>query len=388
LFLDEVEDALSYSVYNQVFEMRRRGEDVVSLAVGEPSFDTPKEIVNAARKSMERGDTHYSPSHGIPELRSAIAAKVGRRNGIAAVPGNTIFLPTKMAVFASIAATAGDGSEILIPDPGYFYHDPSVLAGAKPRWYRLGKDFTLDMDEIRRATTPSTKALLLNTPANPTGKVAGKSELQDLYGFCRKKGIHIISDEAYEDLTYGKEHFSVGSLEEKPDVVVSLFSLSKSFAMTGWRAGYAVASPKLVGAINRYIENTVSCFPAFIQHASLYALEFGEEYTAKFRAELEKRKQLIEGELSDVPGIKFHKAEGAFYSFPSYGLPMKSGAFCERLLKEKKLALLPGSIFGPSGEGHVRIVFSESRETITVGMERLRAFMSELAKEKPVQRAR
>lgn len=387
MLLDELEDSLSYRIYNEVFELKQKGEDVISLAIGETSFDTPKEIVRVALGSMERGETHYTASFGIPEVREAITDKVRRRNGIKAEVENTIFLTTKLSVFLSIAATAGDGSDVLIPDPGYFYHDPSLLAGARPVWYRLAPDFALDLEEIKKTATAVTKAIVLNTPSNPTGRVADRRSLEELYRFCRERRIRIISDEAYEDLTYGKEHFSVGSLEEKPDIVVSLFSLSKSYAMTGWRAGYATAAPSIIGLMNRYVENTLSCFPAFIQVASAFALRNGGKFPGMFRDELAKRKRIIEEELDRIPGLEYRKVDGAFYSFPSYGSTMDSNSFCRQLLGEQKLALLPGSLFGPSGEGRVRITFSEPPEKIVAGMARLRTFVREHRNAKMVQRA-
>lgn len=358
--------------------MAAGGAKVYPLAIGEPSFATPREIVDEAVKAMRSGNTRYVSSYGIPEVRKAISEKVRKHNAIEAEVVNTIFIPTKLGVYAALlAVTEGEG-EVLIPDPGYFYSQPTVLAGAMPIRYRLARDYSLDLEGIRMKTTRRTRAIVINTPSNPTGKVLRREELEALFEFCRKRGIVVISDESYEDLVYDGEHVSVGSFEHRPSTVISLFSLSKSYAMTGWRAGYAVAGERYVRLMNKFVEHSISCFPPFIQHASAYALRRGRAHMERFQRELRARRALINGMMEKMPRLSFTSAEGAFYAYPKYDARLGSQEFSRMLLESKGVAVLPGSVFGPSGEKHLRISFSAPRATIKGGMERLGDFLEKL----------
>jgi aspartate aminotransferase len=376
--LREIGDSVSYSIFGRISELASKRKKVYPLAIGEPSFPTPKAIVAKAYESMQRGHTHYVSSYGIPEVREAIRDKVRKKNGIHADIPNTMFISTKLAVYASIVASTDGRGQVLIPDPGYFYSQPIELAGASPVWYRLADDYSLDLGEIRRKMTRETKAIIVNTPSNPTGKMLRKGELKELLGLCDERGVKIISDESYEDLVYEREHLSIGSLEAEPSSVVSLFSLSKSFAMTGWRAGYAVAGKDVIALMNKFIEHTLSCFPPFIQSASAYALRRGGASTSRFRDELRRRRALMEGMMRRMPRLRFASAEGAFYAFPEFDAKVSSLDFSRRLLESKGVAVLPGSIFGPAGEKHLRISFAAPRETIEGGMRLLGEFLEGL----------
>lgn len=377
MFLDRVKDLLAYETFNLVAQKRARGETVHSLAIGEPSFDTPAEIVRVAHQAMKRGETHYGPSYGTDEVRSAVAEKVRKRNRIKADIENTIFVTTKFAVYASLCSVARAGYEALVPDPGYYYSEPVILSGGRPVPYRLSKDFDLDLAEVRRKLTPRTRAIVINTPSNPCGKVLKKDLLQDLLALCQERSIRIISDESYADLVYEGRHVSVGSLESSPQTVMTLFSLSKSFAMTGWRAGYMTASVPLIKLVNRLMENTMTCFPQFIETASAYALRNCHDRTLEFRAELKRRRALIEKLMDDIPQLTYQKAEGAFYSFPKYRGKTPSRKLTKALIERYDVALLPGSIFGSQGEGHLRLSFAAAPETITSAMEGLSAYLRE-----------
>ena len=234
MFLSSIEGSPSLEVVNLVLQKRAKGENVISLAIGDPESNTPREIEDAAFSSMTSGQVHYVPAFGTPGVRRAIRDKVWRRNGINAEIDETIFITTKLAVYTALFAVSEMGYEALIPDPGYFYSEPVILSGGNPVRYKLNQDFSLDLEEIKRKTTPKTKAILVNSPSNPTGRVLTNNELKELYYFCSERGIYVLSDDAYEDLTYdGISHFAIGSLETKPDKVISIFSLSKSYAMTG-----------------------------------------------------------------------------------------------------------------------------------------------------------
>ncbi|MGH9917796.1 MAG: pyridoxal phosphate-dependent aminotransferase, partial [Nitrososphaerales archaeon] len=238
MLLDEIPDSPAFEIFNLASKKQAAGEKVLSLAICEPSFDTPLPIANAAYESMKSGGGHYSSSWGSKDLREAIVEKVRRKNRVNASLENVIFITTKLAIYASLLSLASKTFEVLVPDPGYYYSEPVALSGGKPVRYRLTSDFYLDLDEIESKITPKTAAIVVNTPSNPAGKVFDRKDLRALLDLCLERGIKVVSDEAYEDLVYEKEHVSLGSMEASPNAVVSLFSLSKSFAMTGWRAGY------------------------------------------------------------------------------------------------------------------------------------------------------
>ena len=374
MFLDKVPDSPAFEIFNLAASKQARGEKVYSLAIGEPSFDTPQPIIEAAYQSMKNGGGHYTSSWGTKDIRDAIVEKVTRKNGLGASLENVIFLTTKLSIYAALMAVSKAGYEALVPDPGYYYSEPVLLSGGTPVRYRLADDFNLDFDEIESRITQNTRALIVNTPSNPAGKVIDKEQLRRLLDLCTERGIKLISDEAYEDIIYEKEHVSVGSMEEKPATVVSLFSLSKSFAMTGWRAGYMVADGETIVKVNRLLETAVTCFPPFILAASAYALRNCESYTADFREELRNRRTLLDEGLRKIPALEPQKVEGAFYGFPKYRVAAGSRDLARRLLTDMNVALLPGVIFGPSGEGRLRISFGSAPEVITEATKRLREF--------------
>lgn len=377
VFLDDVKESASLEMVNLVLEMRTKGKPVTSLAPGDPSFNTPKEIVEVAYKSMLEGGTHYVYSYGTVDVREAAVRKVARKNKIKAGLENTIFITAKTGVFAAFASIATVGYEALIPDPGYFYSEPIILTGGKPVRYKLSKSFNLDLDEIKRKTTAKTRAIMINTPSNPTATVFGRSELKELYEFCSGKGIYIISDEAYEDLVYTKEHVSIGSLERRPELVLSLYTFSKSYSMPGWRAGYVVGPEERVARMNKLLEHTVTCYPPFIMHASAYALEKGDKFIEQFKKEYVKRRSLINDRMSEIAALVPTEIEGSFYAFPSYRMRMKSRELSLRLLKEQNVAVLPGTAFGPAGEKHLRLCFAATEETIDRAMDGMKVFFGQ-----------
>lgn len=375
--LRRIRDSPAFEIFNLAAKKRAAGEKVYSLAIGEPSFDTPAPIVDAAYESMKHGGGHYTSSWGSDELREAIVWKVRRKNRIRAGLENAIFITAKLSIYAALLSLAEPGYEALVPDPGYYYSEPVVLSGGRPVRYRLTEGFDLDLREILSKVTPKTRAIVVNTPSNPAGKVFARGDLEALLDACVTRGIRVISDEAYEDIVYEKRHHSLGSMEKSPESVISLFSLSKSFAMTGWRAGYMVADEETILRVNRFLETAVTCFPPFVQAASAYAIRNCEKYTAEFREELRRRRGLLEEGLSRVPALESHRVEGAFYGFPRYRAKGRSVALAKRLLSEQNVAVLPGAIFGPSGEGHIRLSFGSSPETIVEGTRRLRAFFED-----------
>jgi aspartate/methionine/tyrosine aminotransferase len=377
MFLDDVKESASLEMVNLVLEMRAKGMPVTSLAPGDPSFNTPKEIVEVAHKSMLEGGTHYVYSYGTKDVREAAVRKVSRKNKINASIENAIFITAKTGVFAAFAAIATRGYEALIPDPGYFYSEPIVLTGGKPVRYRLTRSFSLDLDEIKKKTTPRTKAIMINTPSNPTGTVYDGSELKELYEFCQSRGIYVISDEAYEDLVYTKEHVSIGSFERRPERVLSLYTFSKSYSMPGWRAGYVVGPADRIARMNKLIEHTITCYPPFIMHASAYALDKGDVFIEKFKKEYVKRRKLLNDRMTEIPSLIPGEIEGSFYGFPKYRHKLKSRELSRKLLASKNVAVLPGTAFGAAGEKHLRLSFASTEETIDKAMDGMKAFFAQ-----------
>lgn len=377
--LYDLEHSSSLEVIGKVMKKVSTGEAVYSLAIGEPVFDTPPKIIEAAMDGMGKGMTHYVSSFGIPEVRSAIVRKVGRKNRINCGEENTMFMSGKMAIYAIyMALDTGNGDEVLVPDPGYFYTEPAVLAGIKAVPYCLKDDYSLDLGEIESKITPKTRAVVINTPSNPTGRVYPESDLRKLLEICRSHGIRLVSDEAYEDLTYGTEHVSAGSLEESPDTVISIFTLSKSYAMTGWRAGYIIAEEGIIRGLGRYMDQAVTCFPPFVQHASAYALDNMDAEVEEFRKDFRKKRDFVMKKLSEIPGMKANPVEGAFYIFPEYGTHMPSKEVAAKLIDEHNVAVIPGEAFGSRGEGHIRISYSGSMESLEIAMDRMKTFFSSL----------
>lgn len=355
MFISELEGSPSLEVVNTVLQKLARGEKVTSLAIGEPIFKTPKEIIEVAYKSMNEGETHYTSSYGIKDVRDAIVEKVNRKNNIKATLENTVFITAKQSIYAAMMAIAGRRPKILIPDPGYFYTEPALLAGLTPVRYPLRSDLSFSISNVTSMLDDKTAAVMINSPGNPTGRILDKKDLKELYEACKSKGIKIISDEAYEDLVYEKEHFSIGSLEDHPDLVITIFSLSKSYSMTGWRAGYTIAHRDVITNIARVIEHTYTCSPPFIQKASAYALRSGDRFISEFREDFRKKKIHVEKRLSEIGKLKTYPIEGAFYAFPSYEVKMKSEDLAKGLLDKYQVAVLPGIAFGKTGEGHIRI---------------------------------
>jgi len=374
MLLEKIHDSPAFEIFNMASRRQATGERVFSLAIGEPSFDTPFPIVKAAYESMKSSGGHYTSSWGSKDLRDAIVEKVRLKNRIRAATENVIFMTTKLAIYASLLSVSRTNYEALVPDPGYYYSEPVLLSGGRPVRYRLASDFSLDLDEVESRITSKTRVIIVNTPSNPAGKVFDRKALRGLLDLCLERGITVISDEAYEDLVYEKKHVSIGSMEESPAAVVSLFSLSKSYAMTGWRAGYVVGREETIRTVNRFLETAMTCFPPFIQAASAYALRNCERYTLRFRDELKKRRAVLEKALSEIPTLDCQKVEGAFYAFPRFTMRLGSKEVAKRLLNEHNVAVLPGVIFGPSGESHLRISFGSSPETIVEGTRRLKDF--------------
>jgi aspartate aminotransferase len=375
MLVDEIGESPILSLIDRIFELRRRGEAVLGLHIGEPDFETPQGIRDAAYRAMNEGYTHYVSAQGMPDLREAIARRLSTRHRIPATADDVVVLSAKFAIYASLLATVASGDEVLLPDPTYLFEQPVRLAGGRPVYFPLRRDFAFDPEALESAITPRSRLLILVTPANPTGRILRRDEVRAAVSIARDHGLTVLSDETYESLIYEGTHVAPASLAPAEVPVVTVGSFSKVYSMTGWRAGFAVAPPPIRARLVKVMEHTLTCLPPFIQKACLWALEHAEPDEARFRKIFRERRDHVLARLDDLPGITYSRPEGAFYVFPAYELPMTSIEFAHRLLEEERLALVPGVSFGPRGEHHVRISYSSSVDQLDDGLQRLGRFL-------------
>ena len=375
MIVDEIGESPILALIDQIFQLRQRGEKVLGLHIGEPDFDTPQGIRDAAYRAMNEGLTHYVSAQGMPDLREAIASRLATRHRIPATANDIVVLPAKFAIYASLLATVSAQDEVLLPDPTYLFEQPVRLAGARPVYVPLNRDFSLNPEALEGAITPRSRLLILVTPANPTGRVMRRDEVRVALAIARDHGLTVLSDETYESLIYEGTHVAPASLAESGVSVVTVGSFSKVYSMTGWRAGFVCAPPEVRSRIVKVMEHTLTCIPPFIQRACLWALQNAGPDEQRFRELFRERRDNLLTRLDDLPGISYTRPEGAFYVFPSYDLPFSSVEFTRRLLEEEHMALVPGVSFGPAGEGHVRISYSSPVDLLDEGMRRLGSFL-------------
>ena len=284
-------------------------------------------------------------------------------------------VPAKFAIYASLLACVDPGDEVVFPDPSYFFEEPVRLCGARPVRFPLRSDHTLDLDGLAGAITPRTRVLVLVTPGNPTGRVLRKDELRAAAEIAREHHLTVLSDEAYAELVYDGSHVALASVAPSELPVITVGSFSKTYAMSGWRAGFAIAPQELVERLVRVVEHTLTCIPPFVQDACRWALLHGEDDARRLREQLRERRDQLLGRLDDLPGISYVHPEGALYVFPRYELDLPSADFALQLLHEEGVAVAPGSAFGPRGEGHVRIAYTVPPERLDLAAERLGRFL-------------
>jgi len=369
-----IESSPTVRISELVTEMKARGEKVVSLAIGEPDFATPAHIVEAAKKALDDGYTKDTPAPGIKELREAIAEKSQKENKIPAKPENVIVAPTKHTLFLTCMALLDRGDEALIPDPGWVSYGPMVtLAGAKPVPVRAADEdgFVPSAETVAQAITPHTRLLMLNSPSNPGGSVYSRDAMRALADLAKDRDLIVVSDEIYEKILYDGVHVSPASLDGMFERTVTVHGFSKTYAMTGWRLGWLVAPTPLFREIVKVQEHTITCATAFAQKAGVAALRGPTAPLEAMVAEFRARRDLVMKELAKIDRLSTDRPTGAFYVFPKVDVRLDSETLCERILKEASVAVTPGSAFGQAGEGHIRISYAASRETITEGVRRI-----------------
>ena len=365
------------------FDLVSEMEGAISLGVGEPDFVTPWHVREACIYSLESGNTHYTSNKGTPELREAICDQIHNDLGLDYDPAEEILITTGVSEAADLAfrATLNPGDEAIVPEPCYVAYSPDItLAGGVPKEIptRLENEFRVQAEDIARAVTEKTRALILSYPNNPTGAIMTRADLEDLADVVVENDLLVVSDEVYSKLSYSGAHASFAQLEGMRDRTLILNGLSKSHAMTGWRIGYALGDSALVGAMTKVHQYTMLCAPTMAQVAGLEALEKGEEEMLRMKHEYDLRRRLFVSGLNRI-GLSCFEPRGAFYAFPSIqGWGLSSEEFAERLLKEQKVAVVPGNVFGASGEGFLRCSYATSREELIEALDRMETFISGL----------
>lgn len=368
------------------FEVVQTMDDVISLGIGEPDFDTPWHIREAAIYSLEQGRTGYTSNLGLPKLREAISDYVAKNFRVSYEPDTEVIVTVGVseAIDLALRALINPGDEVLYHEPCYVSYSPSTLLahGVPVSIPTFAADnFRLTARELEKKITSASKVLMLNFPCNPTGATQTRAELSKIAALCVRHDLIVLTDEIYSELTYGgAEHISIASLPGMRERTVFLHGFSKAFAMTGWRIGYACAPAMLTDAMMKIHQYSIMCAPITAQDAALEALENGARDVERMRREYELRRNFIVSSFNDI-GLDCFKPLGSFYVFPkisSTGLASRD--FSLRLLKEKKVAVVPGPAFGPGGEGHVRACFATSLDQIKVAMQRIGEFVKEVRK--------
>lgn len=368
-------------IANLVAKLKQEGRDVLSFSMGEPDFTTPENIREAAKRALDEGFTHYTPSAGLPELRDLIARKSIKENKIPCTASNVLVTPTKHAIFMSVLAMINQGDEVILPDPVWGTYDASIrLAGGKPRYAVLKQEeeFRMTSERVAELITPKTRMIVINSPLNPTGSVLEKEDIKGIADLAKDHDITVMADEVYEHIIYEGEHLSIASLDGMFDRTITINGFSKTYAMTGWRLGWLVAPPEIFRAVNKLQSHSVTCAVSFVQKGGIEALSGPQDSVAAMREEFRARRDLVCDLIEEIPSLHCSKPKGAFYIFPSYDFEMNSEDFCTYILENANVGVTPGAAFGPNSEGYFRISYAASREALKEGLTRIKEALSRL----------
>jgi aspartate/methionine/tyrosine aminotransferase len=367
----------AFEVLARARALERQGREIVHLEIGEPDFDTPQHIKDAAKQALDAGATHYGPSAGLPELREAIARHISKTRAIRVSPEEVVVTPgAKPIMFFVIMALAGHGDEVIYPNPGFpIYESVINFVGATPVAIPLREEtgFGFDLPIFERSVSSRTKLIIINSPENPTGGVLEHAQLERIAAIAAERRIPILTDEIYRDFLYDGTFESITAMPGLGDLTILLDGFSKSFAMTGWRLGYGVMPRDLAEHVTRLMVNSASCTASFVQLAGIAALEGDQTPVARMVAEFKRRRDLFVDGLNKLPGVKCVKPRGAFYTFPNVtGTGRSSAEVAERLMNEAGVACLSGSAFGAHGEGYLRFSYANSEANLVKALERMR----------------
>ncbi len=375
--LMHMESEGAFVVLAKAKQMEAEGKHVIHLQIGEPDFDTPKNISEAAIKAIHDGQTHYAPSGGIMEARKVVAEYVSKTRNINVGPEHCIILPgAKPVIFCSMIALINPGDEVIVPNPGYPpYRSLSTFFGAKPVPIRLREenDFRFLIKDLEVAVTPRSRMIILNSPQNPTGGILTQYDLEAVYAIAKKHDLWILSDEIYSRIIYDVDFQSVGSVPGAMERTIILDGMSKTYAMTGWRLGFGVMPKKLAEYMFTLAINNFSSTATFSQYALIEALKGPQSDIDKMVAEFHRRRDVIVDGLNQIEGITCKRPHGAFYVFPNItGTGLTSKEFEEMMLEEVGVACLAGTAFGEYGEGYIRFSYANSVENIREGLARIK----------------
>ena len=382
-FLNDRVRAMPPSGIRRFFDMLAEMKDVISLTIGEPDFTTPEPITRAAIASLEAGETHYTANGGMLELRGLIADNLRARYGVTYEPRGELLITVGASegVDASLRATLNPGDEVIYHEPCFVAYAPCIeLAGGVPVRVSTtaATDFRVTAAVIEGAVTPRTKGIFLGYPNNPTGAVLDAAELAAIARVAERHDLLVYSDEIYDRLVYGDHaHTAFSSLPGMRERTVLLGGFSKSYAMTGWRIGYVAAPAALMSGIAKVHQYGIMCAPTPAQFAAIAALRIGEPHVQAMRAEYDRRRRLMTDRFNEI-GLACFEPKGAFYSFPRVtdATGLDETAFAELLLEEERVGVVPGTAFGPSGAGHVRVCYAAAYEDIVEAMNRIERFVS------------
>ena len=374
----------AFSVLARARELERAGHEVIHLDIGEPDFPTPAHVCEAAFEAIRRGHTGYCPSAGVHALREAAADYLSRSRQIDVQPVRVLVgTGAKPFLFFTILASCNPGDEVIYPDPGFpIYRSAISWAGATPvpLPLREDRDFVFDPGELEARLTGRTKLVILNSPQNPTGGLIDQETLTEAARLLERSNAWVLSDEVYSRLVYEGEFASIASRPGMLERTILLDGVSKTYAMTGWRCGFAAVPEPLVDPLERFFVNSTSCVPPFIQYAAVAALTGPQHPVEAMVSEFRERRRLIVQGLNRLDGVSCREPRGAFYAFPNVSqLPLTADQLSGRLLDDAGVALLPGSAFGPNGHNHLRLSYANSQTNLHRALERITTFLQSLA---------
>ncbi len=380
----------AFTTLAKINKLRAEGKDIISFSIGEPDFDTPRNIIDKCHEALDKGMTHYTGSQGMPEFRRAVASYVSRTRGIPVVPEEVVAVPGgKPIIFHSILACVDEGDEVLYPNPGYpIYESVINFAGAKAVPYPIleEKGFSVDVNMIEKLITTKTTFMVINSPHNPTGGSIPMADLERIAKLCIKHDITVLSDEIYSRLIFNGEHASIASVPGMKERTIILDGMSKTYAMTGWRLGYGVMPLAIAEAVTQLVTNDESCTTTFVQIAGIEALEGSQKGADDMKEVFAKRREIIVEELRKVPGFTCHMPKGAFYVFPNVTEACKKLGFkdakelADKLLYEAGVAVLARTAFGrkydDEEQEYIRLSYATSTENIMKGVARIREYIA------------
>jgi aspartate/methionine/tyrosine aminotransferase len=375
----------AFEVLARARALERQGREIIHLEIGEPDFDTPAHIKEAAKQALDAGATHYGPAAGLPELREAIAKHVAETRGVPVGADEVVVTPgAKPIMFFTVLALVAPGDEVIHPNPGFPIYESVVnfVGGVPvPIPLRESAGFGFDLEAFERSVSPRTRLIILNSPQNPTGGVLDRAQLERIAAIAAARRIPVLADEIYRQFLYEGEFVSILGLPGMRDLTILLDGFSKSYAMTGWRLGYGVMPVPLAEQVTRLMVNSASCTATFVQLAGIAALQGDQTPVARMVAEFRRRRDLIVDGLNRLPGVRCARPRGAFYVFPNItGTGRGSAEVAERLLDEAGVAALSGTAFGRHGEGYLRFSYANSEANIRAALERMRPVFERLAR--------